>query len=275
MIGGESWPLLVAPVGPASTRETTRALQALGAGTAPAEPDAATWQQLLAPGGGPTWPLTRAGSLRRRLQHCGDHAIRGSVRCLTPESDAQRAEVRDHSDAGGARFPEHARRSRWPVPRSPDGWSARRSPRPDGLRRVDVIGPGGYGKTTLLDALAQALRHAGVQVRRDLPGPGEELGPDTALLVDDAHLLLAGRAAPADRAGRRSATATWWWRTGRGRARPGSPRWARRWPRTARRSCSTCWTAPGWLARAALRWASAGDPACEPAGEPGARWSSW
>jgi N-acetyl-anhydromuramyl-L-alanine amidase AmpD len=47
MIGGESWPLLVAPVGPASTRETTRALQALGAASAPAEPDAATWQQLL------------------------------------------------------------------------------------------------------------------------------------------------------------------------------------------------------------------------------------
>jgi DNA-binding CsgD family transcriptional regulator len=58
---------------------------------------------------------------------------------------------------------------------------------PHGLRRVDVVGPGGYGKTTLLDSLAQALRHAGVQVRRDLPGPGEELGPDTALLVDDAH----------------------------------------------------------------------------------------
>jgi DNA-binding CsgD family transcriptional regulator len=58
---------------------------------------------------------------------------------------------------------------------------------PDGLRRVDVVGPGGYGKTTLLDSLAEALRHAGVQVRRDLPGPGEELDPDTALLVDDAH----------------------------------------------------------------------------------------
>jgi peptidoglycan hydrolase-like protein with peptidoglycan-binding domain len=47
MIGGESWPLLVAPAGTASTRETTRALQALGAAAAPAEPDAATWQQLL------------------------------------------------------------------------------------------------------------------------------------------------------------------------------------------------------------------------------------
>jgi hypothetical protein len=47
MIGGESWPLLVAPAGTGSTRETTRALQALGAAAAPAEPDAATWQQLL------------------------------------------------------------------------------------------------------------------------------------------------------------------------------------------------------------------------------------
>ena len=30
---------------------------------------------------------------------------------------------------------------------------------PDGLRRVDVIGPGGYGKTALLDALAAAFAH--------------------------------------------------------------------------------------------------------------------
>ena len=28
---------------------------------------------------------------------------------------------------------------------------------------------------------------AGIEVRRDLPGPGEELGRETALLVDDAH----------------------------------------------------------------------------------------
>jgi DNA-binding CsgD family transcriptional regulator len=59
---------------------------------------------------------------------------------------------------------------------------------PAGLRRVDVIGPGGHGKTALLDALAAAFDRAGVEVRRDLPGPGEELGARTALLVDDAHL---------------------------------------------------------------------------------------
>jgi DNA-binding CsgD family transcriptional regulator len=58
---------------------------------------------------------------------------------------------------------------------------------PDGLRRVDVIGPGGHGKTVLLDALAAAFRTAGVEVRRDLPDPGVELG-EVALLVDDAHL---------------------------------------------------------------------------------------
>ncbi len=58
---------------------------------------------------------------------------------------------------------------------------------PDGLRRVDVIGSGGYGKTALLDALAVALGGAGIEVRRDLPGPDEELGRGVALLVDDTH----------------------------------------------------------------------------------------
>lgn len=57
---------------------------------------------------------------------------------------------------------------------------------PDGMRRVDVIGPGGYGKTALLDALAVAFRNAGVEVRRDVPGPAEDPG-DVALLIDDAH----------------------------------------------------------------------------------------
>ena len=57
----------------------------------------------------------------------------------------------------------------------------------DGLRRVDVIGPGGYGKSALLDALASAFATAGVEVRRELPAPGHELGSEIALLIDDVH----------------------------------------------------------------------------------------
>jgi DNA-binding CsgD family transcriptional regulator len=55
-------------------------------------------------------------------------------------------------------------------------------------RRVDVIGPGGHGKTVLLDALAAAFTAAGVTVHREIAGM-TELGIDDALLLDDAHLL--------------------------------------------------------------------------------------
>ncbi|WP_433277116.1 LuxR C-terminal-related transcriptional regulator [Pseudonocardia xinjiangensis] len=58
-----------------------------------------------------------------------------------------------------------------------------------GVRRVDIIGPGGHGKTVLLDAISGALREAGIPVRHDVPAAGEPLAPDVALLVDDAHLL--------------------------------------------------------------------------------------
>jgi DNA-binding CsgD family transcriptional regulator len=56
------------------------------------------------------------------------------------------------------------------------------------VRRVDLVGAGGYGKTTLLDALAQAFAAAGLTVQREVPAAAT-LGADTALLVDDAHLL--------------------------------------------------------------------------------------
>lgn len=59
------------------------------------------------------------------------------------------------------------------------------------VRRVDVVGAGGHGKTVLLDALSAAFRGAGLDVRRDVPATGEPLGPGVALLVDDAHLLEA------------------------------------------------------------------------------------
>jgi DNA-binding CsgD family transcriptional regulator len=58
-----------------------------------------------------------------------------------------------------------------------------------GVRRVDIIGPGGHGKTVLLDVMSAAFRDAGILVRRDVPPAGEPLAPDGALLVDDTHLL--------------------------------------------------------------------------------------
>ncbi|WP_083960394.1 helix-turn-helix transcriptional regulator [Streptoalloteichus hindustanus] len=59
---------------------------------------------------------------------------------------------------------------------------------PDPTPRLAVVAPGGHGKTTLLRALAEACRRAGVDVapqRRDLPDTGD----DPVLLVDDAHHL--------------------------------------------------------------------------------------
>jgi DNA-binding CsgD family transcriptional regulator len=56
---------------------------------------------------------------------------------------------------------------------------------------VDVIGPGGHGKTVLLDALATAFAAAGLVVHREIADISDlvELGVDDALLLDDAHLL--------------------------------------------------------------------------------------
>ncbi|WP_246106416.1 LuxR C-terminal-related transcriptional regulator [Pseudonocardia kunmingensis] len=56
------------------------------------------------------------------------------------------------------------------------------------VQRVAVIGPGGHGKSVLLDALAAAFAAAGATVVRELAGR-TALGPDDVLLLDDAHLL--------------------------------------------------------------------------------------
>lgn len=60
---------------------------------------------------------------------------------------------------------------------------------PSALRRVDVVAPGGHGKTALLDALESAFGGAGTPVRRGMLPADEDLDPEAALLVDDAHLL--------------------------------------------------------------------------------------
>jgi DNA-binding CsgD family transcriptional regulator len=60
---------------------------------------------------------------------------------------------------------------------------------PAAVRRLDVVGPGGHGKTTLLDALSAVLRDGGTTVRRELPADGEAPGPGEALVLDDVHLL--------------------------------------------------------------------------------------
>jgi DNA-binding CsgD family transcriptional regulator/tetratricopeptide (TPR) repeat protein len=58
---------------------------------------------------------------------------------------------------------------------------------------LDIIGPGGCGKTPVLEAAARAYAAAGVPVVRDLPAGGSAGGAaglaDTAVLIDDAHLL--------------------------------------------------------------------------------------
>jgi DNA-binding CsgD family transcriptional regulator len=59
---------------------------------------------------------------------------------------------------------------------------------PARVRRLDVVGPGGYGKTVLLDAIVRVHREAGATVLREVPAPGADIG-GAVLVVDDAHLL--------------------------------------------------------------------------------------
>ena len=54
---------------------------------------------------------------------------------------------------------------------------------------LDITGPGGCGKTPVLDAAARAYAEAGVPVARDLPADEAADLADRAVLIDDAHLL--------------------------------------------------------------------------------------
>ena len=64
---------------------------------------------------------------------------------------------------------------------------------------LDITGPGGCGKTPLLEAVACRYAEAGVQVIRDLsgieaspalaPDRSSGAGPDGVVLIDDAHQL--------------------------------------------------------------------------------------
>ena len=151
--------------------------------------------------------------------------------------------------------PGAPRTSRWPGPRS-----ARRLVRevvtaPTACAASTSSAPAGTARPSCSTRSPRPCSDAGIAVRRELPGPGEALGPDAALLVDDAHPARPATD-PARPAGRRAATATWSSRTARGRGPPGPPRSARRWPCAGRRWCSTCWTAPGWAAGHAAAAAS-------------------
>jgi len=59
---------------------------------------------------------------------------------------------------------------------------------PGRIRRLDVVGPGGHGKSVLLDAIAQVHSGTGAIVLRTVPDPGTDL-QHGVVLVDDAHLL--------------------------------------------------------------------------------------
>ncbi|NES26524.1 LuxR family transcriptional regulator [Micromonospora terminaliae] len=54
---------------------------------------------------------------------------------------------------------------------------------------LGVTGPGGHGKSVLLRELARVHRDAGGAVRDGAPSPDQPVDPETALVVDDAHLL--------------------------------------------------------------------------------------
>src|ERR1700685_4356301 len=52
---------------------------------------------------------------------------------------------------------------------------------------IDIIGPGGCGKTPLIEAAARRYAEAGVPVIRDCDASGDPTG--ASVLIDDAHLL--------------------------------------------------------------------------------------
>lgn len=57
-------------------------------------------------------------------------------------------------------------------------------------RRVDVVGPGGSGKTVLLRTLADLYTRSGIPVRHEPPdGSTDAADRDVALLLDDVHHL--------------------------------------------------------------------------------------
>jgi len=66
---------------------------------------------------------------------------------------------------------------------------------PAAARCVDIVGPGGSGKTVLLNALAELYSHVGVEVLRgsgELPAElpqNPEASTDAAILIDDGHRL--------------------------------------------------------------------------------------
>jgi DNA-binding CsgD family transcriptional regulator len=60
---------------------------------------------------------------------------------------------------------------------------------PAAARRTVVVGPGGCGKTVLLDVLADLYGGAGLAVRKGVPVADEALEPKVVLLIDDAHAL--------------------------------------------------------------------------------------
>ncbi|MFL6121560.1 LuxR C-terminal-related transcriptional regulator [Actinophytocola sp.] len=59
----------------------------------------------------------------------------------------------------------------------------------DPRAHVGIIGPGGYGKTTLLNHLGEAIRAAGTTVHTTAGDLTDAPTGDGVLLVDDAHLL--------------------------------------------------------------------------------------
>ncbi len=56
-------------------------------------------------------------------------------------------------------------------------------------RCVTIIGPGGCGKSALLSALAASYRHAAIEVIEVAGSLNEDVAPDAAVFLDDAHLV--------------------------------------------------------------------------------------
>jgi DNA-binding CsgD family transcriptional regulator len=60
---------------------------------------------------------------------------------------------------------------------------------PEAELTAGILGPGGYGKTAVLDAVREAYRSAGVTVIDTNDVMDDRMPPNAAILVDDAHAL--------------------------------------------------------------------------------------
>ncbi len=316
MIGGESWPVLARTVRRGQGGDAQRAVETLRAARGTESvPDVVTppvWQRLLGTGGaagdaldGPGGPAPLTTGRPHRTVAVLPPDSNSSVSAAAPVRSPPLSDGR--SSEGACASVTTRTQSPPGIRPSPDAVltgspAALRLVRevvadPGRVRRLDVVAPGGHGKTVLLDVLAGVYSGHGITVLRELPAGADGVADDVALLIDDAH-LLDGRAARSARRARRRparlprrgpspvAAPPGARGAGRGAGRPAPPcRPGAAQPRRGGRACraapaptgatptssTSSWNrpvaCPHWWIPSCARWAGTG-PGCRPSHPP-------